>query len=109
MSRYTDLRDSDVTPKGIYLNRRKFLAAALASPALTAFAGAKLGGISRSPLSVDEKVTPYEIVTGYNNYYEFGTGKLDPAKNARNLRTSPWTVTVDGEVAKPKTLDLDAI
>src|ERR1700728_43729 len=101
-------RDSEVTPKAAYLNRRKFLATALASPAL-ALAGAKLSGISKSPLSVDEKITPYEIVTGYNNYYESGTAKLDPAKNASQLRTSPWTVTIDGEVSKPKTLDLDAI
>ena len=104
----TDLRDSDVTPKAIYLDRRKFLAAALASP-MAALAGAKLTGISRSSLSIDEKVTPYEIVSGYNNYYEFGTGKLDPAKNAARFRTSPWTVTLDGEVASPRTFDLDAI
>jgi sulfoxide reductase catalytic subunit YedY len=108
MRRYADLRDSDVTPKAVYLNRRKFLAAALASPAI-ALAGARLGGISKSSFSIDEKVTPYEIVSGYNNYYEFGTNKLDPAKNASRFRTYPWTVTIDGEVAKPKTLDLDAI
>jgi sulfoxide reductase catalytic subunit YedY len=107
--RYTDLRDSDVTPKATYLNRRRFLAAALASPTMAALAAAKLTGVSKSSLSVDEKVTPYEIVTGYNNYYEFGTAKLDPAKNAAKFQTSPWTVTIDGEVTKPKTLDLDAI
>jgi len=107
--RYADLRDSDVTPKATYVSRRKFLAAALASPAITALANPKLSGILKSPLSVDEKITPYSIVTGYNNYYEFGTGKLDPAKNAANFRTTPWTVTLDGEVDRPKTLDLDAI
>lgn len=108
--RYIDLalRDSDVTPKATYLNRRKFLAAALASPVM-ALAGTQLSGISRSAFSVDEKVTPYSIVTGYNNYYEFGTAKLDPAKNSQKFRTSPWTVRLDGEVSKPKTLDLDAI
>jgi sulfoxide reductase catalytic subunit YedY len=104
------LRYSDVTPRSIYLNRRRFLAAALASPAAVAFAGTKLTGIKNSPLSVaDEKITPANIVTQYNNYYEFGTGKDEPAQNATHFKTSPWTVTIEGEVAKPKTLDLDAI
>lgn len=106
--RQADLRYSDVTPKAVYLNRRRFLAAALSAPAL-ALAGGKLSGISRSPLSVGEKVTPWSIVTGYNNFYEFGTRKTDPEKNAQKFRTSPWTVKIDGEVVKPRTLDLDAI
>jgi sulfoxide reductase catalytic subunit YedY len=58
---------------------------------------------------VEDKVSPYEAVTGYNNFYEFGTGKEDPAVNAKNYRTSPWSVKIEGEVAKPKTLDLDAL
>ena len=56
-----------------------------------------------------EPVTAYEVITGYNNYYEFGTGKGDPAKNAQKFVTSPWTLTIEGAVAKPKTLDLDGI
>jgi sulfoxide reductase catalytic subunit YedY len=102
------LRHSDVTPRELYMNRRRFLASALASPAVV-LGGAKLSGVSRSPLSIDEKATPYQIVTQYNNFYEFGTRKDDPAANAKNFRSSPWTVTLDGEVASPKTLDLDAI
>lgn len=102
------LRYSDVTPKEFYLNRRRFLASALASPAV-ALGGAKLSGISKSSLSIDEKGTPYQIVTQYNNFYEFGTRKDDPAANAKNFHSSPWTVTIDGEVAAPKTLDVDAI
>jgi sulfoxide reductase catalytic subunit YedY len=102
-------RYSDVTPKSIYLNRRRFLAAALASPAAVAFAGNKLTSVQKSPFSVDEKVSAPNIVTGYNNFYEFGTGKEDPEQNAKNFKTSPWSIVIDGEVAKPKTIDLDAI
>ncbi len=104
----SDLLYSAVTPKQVYLSRRRFLAGALAAP-LAAVAGPKLNGVVKSPLSTDEKQTPYEAVTHYNNYYEFGTDKEQPAKLAQNLRTSPWTVSIEGEVAKPKTLDLDAI
>jgi sulfoxide reductase catalytic subunit YedY len=102
------LRYSDVTPKSLYLNRRRFLAAALASP-FAAQAATKLAGVTPSPLSTTEKPTPYQYVTGYNNFYEFGTGKEEPVKLAKNFKTSPWTVSIEGEVAKPKTLDLDAI
>src|SRR5882757_6785601 len=103
------LRYSDVTPKSTYLSRRRFLAAALASPLAAAAAAEKLSGVSKSPFSTDEKPTPYEAVTSYNNYYEFGTGKDEPVKLAKNFRTTPWTVSIEGEVAKPKTLDMDAV
>jgi len=104
------LRYSEVTPKSEYLNRRRFLAgAAAAFVANTGFAGTKLSGVTKSPLSTSEPVTPFEAITGYNNYYEFGTGKGDPAKNAQKFQTSPWTLTIEGNVAKPKTLDLDGI
>ena len=111
------LRHSDVTPRADWLNRRKFLAAGAMSAAVlpfaalpfTARAGARLGGIVKSPLSTTEPATPYDAVTGYNNFYEFGTGKNEPVKLAKNFQTSPWTVSIEGEVAKPKTLDLDAI
>ena len=108
------LRYSQVTPKSEYLNRRRFLAggAAVFGAALlptAAHAGTKLNGVTKSPLSTTEPVTPFEAITGYNNYYEFGTGKGDPAKNAQQFVTSPWTLTIEGNVAKPKTLDLDGI
>jgi sulfoxide reductase catalytic subunit YedY len=103
------LRASDVTPKAIYLNRRRFLAAGAAGLALPALAGTKLSGVVKSPLSTTEKPTPYRDVTTYNNFFEFGTAKEQPAELAKNFRTSPWTVVVDGEVAKPRTFDLDAI
>jgi len=69
----------------------------------------KLNGVTKSSYTVDEKVTPLDVITHYNNFYEFGTDKEDPAKNAQNFRTSPWMVKIEGEVAKPKTLDLDAL
>jgi sulfoxide reductase catalytic subunit YedY len=103
----SDLLYSAVTPKDIYLNRRRFLAGALAAP-FVATAGTKLNG-AKSPLSTDEKPTPLDAITHYNNYYEFGTDKEQPAKLAVGLKTSPWTVVIEGEVAKSKTLDLDAI
>jgi sulfoxide reductase catalytic subunit YedY len=109
------LRYSDVTPKEIYLNRRRFLAAggaalgALAPGALSLRAGTKLDGVKPSSLSTTEKQTPASIGTQYNNFYEFGTGKDEPVKNARNFKTSPWTVSIEGEVGKPKVWDLDAV
>ena len=78
----------------IRLNRRRFLAAAAGlAVAAPAVAGAKLPVSAKSPLSTDEKLTPYDAVTGYNNFYEFGTGKEDPARNATKFRTSPWSVS----------------
>ena len=93
---------SEVTPKSIYLDRRKFLAAIpgawLAGRAL--MAGTKLPNVQKSPFSTTEKQNPYEQTSTYNNFYEFGTGKDEPAKYARNFKTSPWQVTVEGQVAK---------
>lgn len=110
----SDLRYSDVTPKQAYLSRREFLAgSALAAGALAApsraLAATKLTGLVKSPYSTDEKATPYEGVTTYNNFYEFGTGKDEPVKLAKNFHTTPWTISIEGEVAKPKTIDMDAV
>src|SRR5271167_1439323 len=106
---------SAVTPKHIYQNRRRFLAtlaggaAALAIPASSAVAGPKLTGVTPTPFGADEKATPYKVITGYNNFYEFGTAKDEPAQNAGNFVTNPWSIRIEGEVAKPVTLDLDQI
>jgi sulfoxide reductase catalytic subunit YedY len=113
----SDLPYSEVTPKKVYLNRRRFLGATpIALGALIASRAAqattKLAGVTKSSYTVDEKadkVTPLDVITHYNNFYEFGTDKEDPSKNAQSFRTSPWMVKVEGEVAKPKTLDLDAL
>ena len=119
-----DIRSSEITPKSLYLNRRKFLAnAALAgaaaamgvgvkeviSPSTTAFAGNKIEGLKKSPFSTSETVTPYKDVTHYNNYYEFGTEKTDPAEEAKDFRPRPWTVKIDGLVEKKQDLDIDSI
>jgi sulfoxide reductase catalytic subunit YedY len=105
------------------LNRRKFLqgigiagVAGLAgtrlmdliSPSRDVYAGTKLATV-KGPFSTDEKITPFNDVTHYNNFYEFGTDKSDPAKNAQNFKTSPWGVSVEGEVAKPRTFTMDEI
>jgi methionine sulfoxide reductase catalytic subunit len=102
------VRYSDVTPKAAYVSRRRFLAAALATP-FAARAATIMSRVTQSPFSTKEQATPFEAVTSYNNYYEFGTGKDEPVKLAKNYKTSPWTVSLEGEVAKPKTLDLDAV
>jgi len=102
------MRYSQVTPKEIYLNRRRFLAAALAAP-IPAIA-AKLKGAKTAFNAGGEKLTPSTIATTYNNYYEFGTGKDEPAKNAPKWQpSSPWMVRIEGEVVQPKTLDVDQI
>ena len=108
-----ELRYSQVTPQQMYLNRRRFLTAgSVALGALAglpaASAGSKLDA-SKSQFSTSEQLTPFEAITHYNNFYEFGTDKEDPSKNAYKLRTSPWQVKVEGAVAKPTVLDLDAI
>ena len=119
-----DIRSSEITPKSLYLNRRKFLAGAalagaaaatgiglcdIVSPSATAFAGNKINGIQKSPLSTTETVTPYKDVTNYNNYYEFSTEKDEPAKLAQKFRTRPWKVKIDGLVDKKQELDVDTI
>src|SRR5216683_2594816 len=124
VKRSADLKYSDVTPRDIYVNRRKFLygmglagglalagksLADLVSPSSRAYASTKLQGLAGSPFSTTEKITPEKVVTTYNNYYEFGTEKDQPAKNAQNFVTSPWTVSVEGEVAKPRKFTMDEI
>ncbi|HEV8043398.1 MAG TPA: protein-methionine-sulfoxide reductase catalytic subunit MsrP [Bryobacteraceae bacterium] len=108
-----DLRYSQVTPRTTYLNRRRFLAAGSITLGMlrglsAATTGSKLTA-AKSPLSTSEPLTPLEAITHYNNFYEFGTDKEDPSKNAYKLRTSPWSVKVEGAVSKSTVLDLDAI
>lgn len=101
---------SAVTPKATYLSRRSLLAAAgSAFLAPLAGAGQKITGYGRSPFSTGEKATPYDSVTTYNNYYEFGANKDEPAVNARGFKTRPWSIAVEGAVGKPRIFDLDSI
>jgi len=124
LQRKPELTYADVTPKEIYFNRRKFLKAMgitgvaafagrnllnLASPSRNVYAATKFTGLIKSPFSTTEKETPYQDVTHYNNFYEFGVDKAQPAKNAQNFRTSPWTVSVEGEVKTKRKFTMDEI
>src|SRR5437764_12383044 len=115
------IKPSDITPREVYEGRRRFIAGIAATAAAgtsvwelanrQAFAqGApapKLAAAHNAGFSTGEKQTSFEDATHYNNFYEFGTDKGDPAENAHTLRTRPWTVQIDGEVKKPLTLDID--
>ncbi len=99
---------SEITDESRYLNRRAFIkTAGAAVAAVTAGAAAKR--LEASGQGMDDRPTPYEDVTTYNNYYEFGTDKSDPARNAHTLKARPWTLRVEGEVRSPKTWDIDEI
>jgi sulfoxide reductase catalytic subunit YedY len=111
IKRPSDIHPSEITTPDVYHARRQFLQsvpAALAVATLPglfttpAFAADKLPGARKSPLSTNEPATPYKEVTTYNNFYEFGTDKSDPARAAKTLITRPWTVTVEGEVKHPR-------
>src|SRR5271170_955886 len=105
----SELPYSSVTPKSVYLNRRGFLASvAFGALGSSAIANTKLNAV-KSKFSTMEQPTPYEGVTSYNNFYEFGTAKNDPSHNAKNFRTIPWTVAIEGAVSKSQVLDLDAL
>ncbi|MBI6896211.1 protein-methionine-sulfoxide reductase catalytic subunit MsrP [Pseudomonas putida] len=123
--RPSDCKSSEITPEGFYLSRRKLLGASLAGAALGALprlgtaaevsryadveAGSapgwftdKLGATRWQAVTVSgEAITPFKDATHYNNFYEFGPDKGDPAANAGSLKTEPWSLVVDGEVAKP--------
>jgi sulfoxide reductase catalytic subunit YedY len=105
-----DLRYSDITPKSVYFNRRQFLAAAPAAFLATRTASAaKIANVGTSKFSTSEPPTEARHVLSYNNFYEFGTSKGQPARNAQEFRTTPWTVSVEGDCAKPRKFSLDEI
>ena len=118
-----DIPSSEITPKTLYMNRRTLLIGATASAiALTArsragwfqpmpvlAAGTQMNSLTKSAYSTSESPTPHELVTTYNNFYEFGGSKADPARNAGKFQTSPWSVSVEGEVAKPRSFTMDEI
>ena len=120
----SNLSYADVTPKSVYMNRREVLRAMgvagtvtlggkllsrVFAPETAVYAGTKLDVASKSPFSTSEKPTSYQDVTHYNNFYEFGTAKSDPAKYAQNFRTSPWKLSIEGEVKKPMKLTMDDV
>lgn len=114
---------SEITSRDLYVNRRKFLAGVglsataaasiglkeLLRPSTQAFATDKINGLQKSPLSVSDKITPMDYVTHYNNYYEFSSEKEPPAELAKNFKTRPWTVSVEGAVPKKQKWDIDSI
>jgi sulfoxide reductase catalytic subunit YedY len=102
-----DIPTSEITPEATYLRRREFLAGAGAFAAALAPVPRSLVPVPRSRSGRDDTPTPWEDVTGYNNFYEFGTDKEDPKRNAHTLRPRPWTVEVAGEVKRPARYALD--
>ena len=119
-----EIPSSEITGKSLYLNRRKFLAGAalagatvaasaglrdLISPAAVVEAANKIDGIKKSSFSTTETITPFKDVSNYNNYYEFSTDKYQPAGLAKDFRTRPWKVKIDGLVDKKQELDVDTI
>src|SRR6516164_6294684 len=122
-----DIPSSEITSQSgydWYVSRRKFLRGAMAtsaavlgaerlgevlSPSIAARADTKLQTVKGTLSTTGEQLTSFEDITHYNNFYEFGVDKGDPAKNAGVLPTRPWTVKVEGKVKQPKTFDIDAL
>ena len=108
-----DLREADVTDRAAYLDRRRFLAMAGAAASAWALplgrAGAgPIADYAKNAVALDEKPTPLEAITTYNNFYEFGVEKEDPARNAPGrLKTRPWSVAVEGACGRPGTIGLE--
>ena len=119
--RPSDILPSEITSESRYNGRREWLKAAgsmgliAGLPVLSACdaqaQGAKLAGVKPNPLYVvpDDKLNKFDDLKGYCNYYEFGTDKTDPPANAKSLKTRPWTVSVEGEVLKPKVFDIEEL
>jgi sulfoxide reductase catalytic subunit YedY len=106
-----DIPASEITSESDYLDRRRFIGTT-ATVGIAATAGLAIPRLLRAAVreSVgqgEDQLTSLEDVINYNNFYEFGTGKGDPAENAHTLRTRPWTVEVDGEVHKPRTFGIE--
>src|SRR5262249_43447429 len=120
----SDIKSSEITPKDLYMNRRQFIIAASATALSTgavlsgldsflstppAVAGEKISDLRNSAFSTSEKLNSLKDINTYNNFYELGTDKGDPAENAKYLTTRPWTVAVEGEVKNSKTYDIDTL
>lgn len=117
----SDILPSEITPKAVYQRRREFIRAAgigLAGAAAAAGgllhsrqsqAATTFAGLQKSSFSATEKMNSLKEISNYNNYYEFGTDKSDPARNAGSLKTRPWTVSVEGLVQKPRSFSIEEI
>lgn len=121
-----DIIPSEITPREVFENRREFLKAAGFGLAATAVAssglistpavaapevkhGPKISGYKKTSFGTDEELTPFKDIVTYNNFYEFGTSKSEPHRNADTLKTRPWTVSIEGAVKKPKTISIENI
>src|SRR5215468_9941618 len=111
IKRAFDIPSSEITSENLFHNRRDFIKTASAvlgiAAAGTIAGGCTSGVVSAAKYDTTEKPTRFEDITAYNNYYEFGTGKDDPAKRSGNFRTKPWSVKVEGLVKKPATYNLE--
>ena len=108
------ISSSEITPSYLFYARRKFMqlvggATLAAIMPSTVWANDKLSASQNVTYNLKDELTPYKDVTSYNNFYEFGTSKEDPAENAKGLKTRPWSIVVDGEVKKPKTFDIEEL
>jgi len=120
LKKVDDVQSSEITPESLYSNRRLFLKTAAVAAAGLASASVFDALIAETqpqnpqwkrppvgPFNTDEDLTPFKDVTTYNNFYEFGTDKDDPFKNAQNFRVKPWKVAIEGEIKKPAVYNLE--
>jgi sulfoxide reductase catalytic subunit YedY len=108
ITRPPEIPTSEITVERAYATRREFLkAAGFGMAALAGVLPLPRRGLSRPFGGDDDKLTPWDDITGYNNYYEFGTDKEDPSRNATRFRSRPWKVEIAGEVGRPAVYDLD--
>jgi len=106
-----DIKSSEITPEQLYVHRRDFLKAAgllgIATAAVSTGAMSATSAHAGQEQPFKDDLTPFEDVTTYNNFYEFGTDKSEPAENAKGFRTKPWTVRVEGMVSKPASYSIE--
>jgi len=121
IQRGSDISSSEITPENLCHNRREFIKTASTVLGIAAAGTIIVPGCTTSveatgepqakhgQYDTAEKPTSLDDIASYNNYYEFGTGKDDPARNSKNFKPKPWTVKVEGMVKKPATYDLDEL
>lgn len=119
IQRRPTIPSSEITPRKIYIDRRRFirdttlavsgigLFGGLLSSGHSAETGLDTRSLASSPFSTDEELTTRQAATSYNNFYEFGTSKDDPVRNAHRMKTQPWTLRIEGLVDKPREFDID--
>ena len=118
MTTFKKIPSSEITPEHIYNDRRNFiknLGLILSSSALSTFTNTGFAALNTLPSFIqskdhgNEKLTSFKDITSYNNYYEFGTSKSDPQDHAHLLKIDPWSISIEGSVAKPLKLDIDEL